>query len=226
MVVATSPMRSTSPRLRADISAPRPRAARRAMCSARSPLRSMSGSMRRIATYSRRSSAVVSPWTSCCCTVAEICPINLSTTSSRLTSSLAASRSPANRAWVAPAMASPTSAKTWEKRRSTSSGSGMVRGHSGCSMARGPIWAGRSSACPSSWSGPFLVLPPSLNGIRATLPASLRRDDPQIVRPLRAALGGAACRTMVPEVDTPRRYIGLHGPRSGSRAGRRAGHRR
>jgi len=33
---ATSPMRSTRPRLRADISAPSPRAARRAMCSARS----------------------------------------------------------------------------------------------------------------------------------------------------------------------------------------------
>jgi hypothetical protein len=46
MVDATSPIRSTSPRLRGDISLPSPRAARRAMCSARSPLRSISGRMR------------------------------------------------------------------------------------------------------------------------------------------------------------------------------------
>src|SRR5580704_16336208 len=204
MVVATSPMRSTRPRLRADISAPRPRAARRAMCSARSPLRSISGSMRRMATYSRRSSDVVSPWTSWCCTVVEICPINLSMTSSRFTSCLAASRSPASSACVAPAIPSPTKAKACANRRSTSWGSGIVRGHSGCSVTSGPIcMCGRSSD--STSSGNVFVLPPSLNGIPNTIPAPFRRDDRRR-RALQAPTGQRA--RVVPVVDTPRRYIG------------------
>ena len=171
MVVATSPMRSTSPRLRADISAPRPRAARRAMCSARSPLRSMSGSIRRIATISRRSSGVVSPLTNWCCTEWEISLMISSMTSSRWTSILAASRSPASRAWVAPAMASPTRAKTWAKSRSTSWGTGMV-GQSGCSMTSGPETAGESS----SSSLPYMrrVLPTDPKRHRPTLPGGLR----------------------------------------------------
>ena len=73
-----------------------------------------------MATYSRRSSDVVSPWTSWNCTVVEICPINLSMTSSRLTSAFAASRSPAKSACVAPAIPSPTSAKACANSRSTS----------------------------------------------------------------------------------------------------------
>ena len=64
-----------------------------------------------------------------------------SITSSRWTRTLAASRSPASRAWVAPAMPSPTRAKTWAKSRSTSWGTGMV-GHSGCSMTKGPTTGG------------------------------------------------------------------------------------
>ncbi len=126
-----------------------------------------------MATNSRRSSGVVSPWTSCSCTVVEICPISLSMISSRLTSSLAASRSPANSACVAPAMPSPTKAKTCANRRSTSSGSGIVRGQSGCSVTSGPICMCGSSSV-STCSGIGFVLPPSLNGILVNATGSVR----------------------------------------------------
>src|SRR6185437_1529779 len=215
MVAATSPIRSTRPRLRADISAPRPRAARRAMCSARSPFRSRSGSIRSTATSSRRSSTVVSPSTSSRWASAAICPISMSTTSSRCTRTFAASRSPASSAWVAPAMASPTRANTCTNVRSISASTGEVD--------RGPGWAssppvvGRNAGGPSSGPGP------SSGGPATPAPPAGRRFDPlptrnTISKTYRLQHRPAPKRHRLrppqgpsPGVDTPPLYCGRHG---------------